>query len=412
MNVKKTKRRLAQPPPAPPPRVFNHVLWTRVGMILTMSVAIGAAAFAMVTRPELIRVERYDALKPARQRIDASARAVARAWRPEQRSRALAQLVASGDTDKLKLALKQALAERDQPLRRALMACAVELKAHEVRGEVSRIAFSGASERGDAIIAAHRLEKWSRSELAEFLSGQDVLKKIAALDSIARYGGELPEREWVACLTSEDSEVRAAALRAMPQWPSTLLVAEFEGILAQGSGEAIAQVVRALARSSDPDRFEAAVTDLLGSPHEVARKAALTFLRALGRKPKDADRIWQLLSDPSASAEVRAMALLCLERHGACPIAELRTQLPLLGPLERLFAARCLIAADQPDATEVLMPLLGEERQPEVAEAARRLLAWFSGANPAATADEFRAAIAKQGRRVRRILPEHGLALE
>lgn len=407
-RVAKKKAAAKLEAPVPP---ANHVMWTRVGMIVTMTVAIGAAGFGLLAKPTISLLHSTDPLGPARQSLLASAKSVARAWQPDERERALARLAQTGDTTRLKAALRQALRERDQPLRRALLSCATALNAHEVRGEVFNIAFSGAAERGEAVRAAHQLEHWSRQELADFLRGQDVVNKLAALESIAKYGGELPEREWLDCLVSDDSDVRAAALRAMPQWPSSLLITEMEKVLAEGGPEGIAQIVRALARAGDPDRFEAVVVDLLGSPHDVVRKAALGFIKERDRQTQHAERIWSVVTDATATAELRAMALHTLERGNACPLPKLRAGLPLLGPLEQLFAARCLIAAGEPEALEILLTLLTGE-QPEVAEAARRLLAWWTGANPAATAEEFRAALARQGRRTRRVLPEHGLALE
>jgi hypothetical protein len=384
-----------------------------MGLVVSMVVAAGFSFAAIATSPKLVGPGRAQRAQRAQQRVQALAAEMARAWHPVDRARVIERLRNASEPEELRGALALALRRPEGKTRKAdLIECAGAMGAREVRNDIATVAASGV---GPAQIAAasvaHKLHPYTEVEIDALLAQADPSSRLPLLGALAR-GGTLPDDLLVECLASEDASERDLAVRAFPARPGAKLLQDLERLIAHGTPLAAACALRALARCEDASAHEAvALACLQGRPSEV-RRAALDLLLAAGAPVQRAEQIWHVVVDASADAKLRAYALHTLERLGGADVEALASQVLMMSPTERLFAARCLIRAGDARALDVLTNLVVREEDPDVVAASRRLLSWLTGARLGATPHEFQAAFERAGRHVRtRYLPAHGLSL-
>ena len=102
--------------------------------------------------------------------------------------------------------------------------------------------------------------------------------------------------------------------------------------------------------------------DSLNSPEAGVRIAALAGLgtRPVLERPFD---VWHRVESNNSSRTERIQALLTLERTGAVSVDRIKEQLLTFDPLERHFAARCLLSKKDRVGAEVLLDLVALPRQ-------------------------------------------------
>lgn len=392
----------------------NQILWTRIGLVLCLGASLVFSIGAILSQPHIVRLRSFDPLAVGKARVEATAQELARAWHPSDKAEVAQRLRSSQDLARFRLALRESLRQQHGKARERLVACAGIVGGSEVRCEVANIAAAGSgTAQVSAIEVAHRIRPWSRDELGDFLANKDQRVRVGTLETVARLGGELPPEALLACLVSDDRSEREAAVRAVPRHPSAELRSELERLLQHGDSRATAQAIAALSRCACANEYEEQVLACLGTRDDDVRRAALVFLGELGRAPAQPDRVWAVAVDTLQTPAVRALALQCLERTGSVDLDALRAQAPMMTPVERLLAARCLIRASDALAVDVLIELLARECPSQVAESCRRHLAWLTGAAASSSGEQFRAAFDRSGRRLRtRHLPALGFDIE
>jgi len=396
---------------------FDHVLWTRVGLVLCLGAALVFAIGALLSQPQIVRIRSFNGMGAVKARVESMADQLAGAWHPSDRAALLDRWQGRSDLGRYRSALRAALREQRGAAQRRLIECAAVVGGAEVRREVANIAIGGGGGGGGAQVAAigvaHKLRPWSRAELGDFLNNHDRNVRIGTLEAVAQGGGELPEEALLACLVADDPAERAAAVRAIPSRPSAALLSQLESMLEHGDSRHAAQAIAALSVCACADDYEDRVTDCLASHSDEVKLAALAFLRERGRAPARPQCVWALVADTMQSPRLRAAALHCLERAGGVDLEALRALAPSMSPAERLLAARCLIRAGDAVSVTVLTGLLLDDSAPQVVESSRRHLAWLTGAAPSSSAEQFRAAFVARGEHVRRShLPPLGFEVE
>lgn len=392
-------------------RGIDQVLWTRVGMVCCMCVALATSISALLTQPKIIQLKAFNAREASRTRVRATAQELAQAWHPRDKANVVGRLRASEDLARFRQALCEALREERGAMQKTLIECGAVVGGNEVRYEIANLAVAGTGGvRVAAIDVAHRLRPWSSHELADFLASRDHGVRIGTLETVARHGGDMPHDALLSCLLSDDVAERAAAVRAVPSTPSVALRSELERLLMHGDSVGTAQAIASLSRCVCAEEYEEQVSLCLGNRSDEVRRAALEYLIDRGRAPSKPERVWAVVVDTLQAPGLRTLALHCLERTGSVDLDALRAQAPMMTAGERLLAARCLIRAGDAMALEVLLDLLACADSPRVTESVRHHLAWLTGTTAAASADQFRAGFERGGRRVRsRHLPPFDL---
>jgi hypothetical protein len=200
-------------------------------------------------------------------------------------------------------------------------------------------------------------------------------------------------------LTSDDGSLAGrtladAAIQAIPEHPPQELSQALWEMLVSGDAETAMLGLRALHRTKVDDTLQLRLTGLLG---RLAPDAQLVCLELLGNTSgplEDPGSVWNLVQDTDVDVKIRARALYCLEQTSSFNVQQVRERVFTMGPVGQYFAARCLIAADQRDGTDILFDLMDHDEN-DVAVASRRLLGWMTGRSVGTSKDGFRNSLPK-----------------
>ncbi|HSA24410.1 MAG TPA: HEAT repeat domain-containing protein, partial [Myxococcota bacterium] len=264
-------------------------------------------------------------------------------------------------------------------------AAALRLLGWTGRPEVLHVALEASEEPGlrdRALEALLALGPGVSPSLLEYLDSLGRAALGVAIEALGQFGqAECLPRLVELCL-HEDSEVAAAAQRALGAIGSPKAVAALAGLLGR-SGEVGSQgAVTALGRLAERFHGEvrAAILPLLEGGEEKARADAAMVLCAMARRA-DVPQITLLATQ--GDPRTRALAVGALGRVGGPEVLErLRRALADEQPEVRATAARALGGRTGPEAAEALRVALGDADTWVVHEALAGLSAEGSGVAP------------------------------
>lgn len=236
---------------------------------------------------------------------------------------------------------------------------------------VSALAPLRRQHRADAVRALDRLQPIGDAELTELFADEDTTVVMAATTVLGRRTQPAIALLRTALLRLGDRRegVRAAVLAALPAHLPAELSDDVLALLADPTAaDSAARLLPRLPPS------EAGTSALLTHLHGMNPELQLDLLQQVGRtadSPKVREALW-LLADSAPGTELRASALLALERarDAGRPPGQLDTWPPLL----RYHAARIRVAAGHVDGVDQLLALADNASDRETASQARLVL--------------------------------------
>ena len=283
-----------------------------------------------------------------------------RTWKADEKAEVFA--AAAARIDDLRSPLLDLLSEPPHPLMKEAVQLAASLDVREAHPAIVRLAESGPERlRPAAILAAERLQPWTREELAAFLGDDLPPILIAALD-VASSSVERPFLEIIDLFGHEDPQVRRAASEAIPYELEPEILEELLAVAGNATGDRARNAIRALGRTKLVAEVETFLIQQLDVTDPSLRLAALDALGAKGSPLTRSTPVWKIALDGREDPVTQAAALYCLERTHSFTTRLIRRTLPRMGPLPRYVAARCLLTNGEKDGIAILLNLETQRR--------------------------------------------------
>lgn len=331
-------------------RTMNeHLKRIAVGALVVGVVLLLIAARGRVPRPgfEAPRVARGD-MQQLRHAIEV----LKRTWNPVEREQVLADLRARREV--IGPAVVEVIDDPRHRLRADAAQLAGDLCLVDARPSLVRTVWSESEDLlGVAVAAAEAIAPWTDVALEEILADGTRAQRLAVL-ALCANRDQRPTRAIESLLADADSEIRRAALGALPPTLSDLALGECITLAEHASLGPAARAV--LARS----QLTAAQSEFVGERSFAWSPATqLAVLAACQGGPSVEPLIWRLAI--SSDAEVRVRALELLDRR-QCSDSERIRAVTFGLPAEGLYwAARCLVRGNDPAGVRLLLDLATSE---------------------------------------------------